>query len=84
MTLKLIVTAFAISAGFSGVAFAQDGQPTTTPPTVPAPPALPAALGATVPATNLLIVGGVIAATAGVIAAGADSTDGTTSTTSTN
>ena len=80
MTIKILASALMISAASIVPAVAQDAPPTVTPAT-----GLPTTVaGVGLPATNLLIVGGVIAATTAIVASSQDGATSTTSTISTN
>ncbi|MDP3340034.1 hypothetical protein [Frigidibacter sp.] len=82
MTIKILASALIISAAAIVPAIAQDAPPA---PTVAPATGLPATIaGVTLPATNLLIVGGVMLATTAIAANSQDGTSSTTATTSTN
>lgn len=86
MTFKLIASTLAISLAsvVSAAAQATDTPPATPPAGAPPALGLPGTVaGVTLPATNLLIVGGVLVATAGIISTSQDGSEGTTGTTST-
>lgn len=89
MTFKLIASTLAISLASVVAASAQDGGAPVEG-AAPTPPAgvptvgLPGTVaGVALPATNLLIVGGVLVATAGVLSGSQDSSDGTNGTSTT-
>ncbi|AMY69320.1 hypothetical protein [Frigidibacter mobilis] len=82
MTFKIIASALAISAACVVPAVAQDAPPA---PTVTPETGLPSTVaGTTLPATNLLIVGGVLVTATAALASAQDGTTSTTATTSTN